>query len=237
MMKRTTISTLLIKILGIWASVMYILVFFLTFQDPISRAVVGMAGGLAVLWIIIGGTIMLKSRHRVRRLVLNLPGGWKSKFVLFATALALIEEAITTTMTNLAPAFGAKVGEAYITASADYLDVVLFHSVIVFIPMFVAWAWLLSRYDFDAKSVFILFGITGTLAEALTFGVQNLGAAGFWVFVYGLMVFLPAYTLPQDRGAEKPRPWHYPLAVVVPFAFAIPVALIVSLIHPIQVHF
>lgn len=55
--------------------------------------------------------------------------GWKKKFVVFATVLALIEEAITTTMTNLAPLFGVEIGEAYITASTNYVDVVLFHSV------------------------------------------------------------------------------------------------------------
>ena len=37
---------------------------------------------------------------------------WRIKFVLFATVLALIEEAIAVSMTNLAPFFGVKVGEA-----------------------------------------------------------------------------------------------------------------------------
>jgi hypothetical protein len=34
------------------------------------------------------------------------------KFIVMATVLALTEEAITTTMTNLAPLFGVKVGLA-----------------------------------------------------------------------------------------------------------------------------
>jgi hypothetical protein len=38
------------------------------------------------------------------------------------TALALMEEAITSSMTNLAPLFGVKIGEAYITASTNYFD-------------------------------------------------------------------------------------------------------------------
>jgi hypothetical protein len=53
--------------------------------------------------------------------------------VLFCTLLALAEEAVTTTMTNLAPLFGVKMGEVAITASANYIEVVTQHSVIVFV--------------------------------------------------------------------------------------------------------
>ena len=116
--------------------------------------------------------------------------------------MALLEEAVTTTMTNLAPVLGVAIGQAYITASANYLDVVLGHSVIVFVPMFAAWAWLLSRYDFRPAEVFLLFGLTGTLAEAGTFGPQMLAMAGVWVWVYGLMVWLPAYALPRQPAGR-----------------------------------
>jgi len=44
------------------------------------------------------------------------------KFILMATVLALIEEATTTTMTNLARLFGVKVVQACITASTNYLE-------------------------------------------------------------------------------------------------------------------
>ena len=134
-----------------WAFIVYYVhvVFILTLNDVVSHAVMRMAGGLAVLWIVIGGTTMFKVRDWVKPIVRGISWGWKKKFVLFATVLALIEEAITTTMTNLAPVFGVEIGEAYITASTNYLDVVLLHSVIVFIPMVVCWAFLLSKYDFS----------------------------------------------------------------------------------------
>ena len=38
--------------------------------------------------------------------------------------LALIEEAVTTSMTDLAPMFGVKMGEVYITASPNYITIV-----------------------------------------------------------------------------------------------------------------
>ena len=53
----------------------------------------------------------------------------------------------------------------------------------------------------------------------------------FWVFVYGLMVYLPACTVPEDRGAKPTRWWHYPLAVVLPLLAAVPVALLVVLVR------
>ena len=128
-------------------------------------------------------------------------------------------------------------GAAYITASANYLDVVALHSVVVFVPMFIAWAWMLSRWDFSPAEVFLLFGLTGFLAEAQFAGTFNLAQAPFWIFVYGLMVWLPAASLPSRNGAKKPRWWAYPLAVILPFVFAIPVAVVVSLLHPVKIHF
>lgn len=203
-----------------------------------------MADGLLLLWVLLGGLFSYHFKDRVRSGFQRIPLGWKSKFILFCIILALLEEAITTTMTNLAPVFGVKMGEAFITASANYIDVVCFHSVIVFIPWFIAWALLLCYYDFPASHVLLLFGITGLFAESLSFGLQNLGSAGFWILVYGLMIYLPAYSIPADRGAKPPRWWLYPIAVFLPFLtlcitfiVAIPFVLILPDLHPDVVHF
>ena len=136
-------------------------------------------------------------------------------------------------MTNLAPLFGVKVGQAYITASTNYLDVVALHSVVIFVPFFVGWALILSRYDFSPFAVFVLFGLTGTLAE-MSFGFQHLLEFGLWMFVYGLMVYLPAYCVPKDRQTRPLCWWHYPLAIVVPFLFLplVPLPLLAGLLFP-----
>ncbi len=204
---------------------------------PNTRAVIRMGAGLVVLWIGLAGSLMYLTRDRVRAIILRLPFDWRLRFVLMATILALIEEAVTTTMTNLAPLFGVPIGAAYITASTNYLDVVGLHSVVVFIPMFVGWALLLRRVEFSPVVVFLLFGLTGTLAEAGLGGAQAFAEIAMWVFVYGLMVYLPAYCLPGDRGTRPPHWWHVPLAVVLPFVFAVPVAAVVGALHPIQIHF
>lgn len=233
--RRLTIG--LAVIFAVWGLTVLVLATIANWQVHRHRALMLMADGLALFWIVIGGTLSYLVRDRAGVLVRRLPVPWPVTFVCFATAMALLEEAVTTTMTNLAPVLGAAVGEAYITASANYLDVVLGHSVIVFVPMFAAWAWMLSRHDFQPGEVFLLFGLTGTLAETGTFGVQNLAMAGFWVWVYGLMVWLPACALPKRPEAGRPRTWHYLLALILPIACAIPVALIVMRVHPMGVHF
>jgi hypothetical protein len=206
-------------------------------DQPAVLAALGMLLGLITLWVFLGGGIMYKLRDRIKGIVSSIKIDWRIMFILFATFLALVEEAITTTMTNLAPFFGVRIGEAYITASANYLDVILFHSVVVFVPMFIAWAWLLSRYDFSPFKVFLLFGITGTLAEAAA-GLHHLSQFGLWIFVYGLMVYLPAYTIPRTRGARSLKPWHYLLAIIIPLILATLMAIFMGTFfsHP-RIHF
>lgn len=213
---RQRLARWFVILLGGWLLLSTSLVTVAVYQKPSHRAVLGMGWGLIVLWILVGGSLTFFLRERVRRSLGGVRLDWRFQFVLFATLLALIEEAITTTMTNLAPWFGVKIGEAYITASANYLDVVGLHSVVMFVGMFVGWALLLWRWWFSPFQVFLLFGITGLLAESLTFGLQNLTQFGLWIFVYGLMVYLPAYCVPQDRAARPVRWWHFPLAMVIP---------------------
>jgi hypothetical protein len=199
-------------------------------ETPVARAEVDMTWGLVLIWVAGGGSVTLVLRERARETFSSLPGGPRLKFFMLATGLALVEEAVTTGMTNLAPEFGVKIGQAYITASANYLDVVLFHSVIVFLPMFVAWAFMLSRYAFDPKAVLLLYGVTGMLAETISFGFQNLIEAGLWIFVYGLMVYLPAFVASPVAGARPPKTRHYVAALLLPIVFAVPVAVAILIV-------
>jgi hypothetical protein len=221
-------------LLAAWLSISTAAVYLFTREERIAHAVISMGTGLVLLWVFLGGGLAFLLRDRVRAVILHLGGNWQVKFVLFATLLAMLEEAVTVSMTNLAPLFGVRIGEAYITASADYLDVILRHSVIVFIPWFIAWALLLKRYAFSPFQVFLLIGLNGLLAESLTFGAQHLREFALWIFVYGLMVYLPAYSLPPAaaRGAKPPRPWHALLALLLPFILSIPWALLIHLVSP-----
>jgi hypothetical protein len=208
-------------------------------HSRIGRAVMGMAWGLVIFWIVIGGSLMYAYRDSIRERVLKIPLDWRLKFFLFGTLLALLEEVVTTTMTNLAPLFGVKVGEAYITASTNYFDVVFLHSVVAFFPWIIAWALLLAFIDFSPFAVFLLFGSLGMLGEVVFGGVQNFLAFGFWIFVYGLMIYLPAYSIPRERKTVSPKWWHYAVSMIVPWLFSMPWDLLVMFVlkgHP-KVHF
>lgn len=227
-----TKKRLFVIVLGAWLLISTTLMTISMWNDPVSRAITGMVWGLILLWIFFTGGIMFAFRDRIKRFTAPIQVQWRTKFILMCTVLALMEEAITTAMTNLAPFFGVNIGEAYITASANYLDVVALHSVIVFVPMFIGWAWLLNRYDFSPFSVFLLFGITGTIAETISFGIQSLFQFWLWIFVYGLMVYIPAYCTPEHRGASPARPWHYIGAIFFPILFVIPVVIFINLVFP-----
>lgn len=199
-------------------------------SDKVSdRAIFLMADGMILMWIIIGGSLTPMLRRRLVPRIAAIPLDWRIRFVLFCTVMALAEEVITTTMTNCAPLLGTTPEEAHITASTNYFHVVLCHSVVLFVFMFMVWAWMLSRWNFSPLKVLLLFGITGSLAEA-TLNPANL-FGGFWVFVYGLMVYLPACTVPQDRGARAARWWHYPAAVFLPFLGVIPGGLLATILR------
>jgi hypothetical protein len=202
-------------------------------ETPVARAMTDMIWGLVLVWVVGGGLLMFWSRDRVKKMVAGTPLGRRLVFLLFAAGLSLSEEAVTVGMTNLAPVFGVSIGQAYITASSDYLTVVAFHSVVVFLPIFLVWAFLLTRYSFQPNTVLLLYGLTGLLAETGTFGFQNLVAGGLWVLVYGLMVYLPAYSF-TPTALKKPGIVQYVLGVLGPLAAAIPVALLVVVLfhHP-----
>jgi hypothetical protein len=187
----------LVKAIGIYSILVMALISTLNLVSdagPDQKAIIIMALGLILIWIVIIGGLMVRFKDPIRGL--------------------LLEEGVTVTMTNLAPLFGSQVGGAFITASANYLHTVLFHSVIVFIPMFLVWTVLLHFFELPPLHVFLLFGLTGSIAE-MSMSPTNI-LAGFWFFVYGLMIYLPAYCLPGDRSASQPKWWAYPLAVTAP---------------------
>lgn len=202
-------------------------------------AVLKMMFGLIILWILVCGTLMRVFKRPLLSLMRRLPGGWQMQFVLASILLACVEEAITTAMTNLAPVFGSSNAEgAFITASTNYIEVITLHSVVVFVPMIITWGWLLKRYAFTPSHAFLLFGLLGTVLEAMYSSPQELLNVGLWSSIYGLMVWLPAHLAPPDRQARRVRFWHYPLTIILPIIAALPVVILVhALFDPPRTHF
>jgi len=238
---RARVARIVLAGLGVWAAVAYLAVltiFLLAKPDPADptkfldhRAVIFMGGLLLLIWCLIGGAAQSVWRDRFVRLARRIPIGWRTRFVLLCLVFALLEEAVTTGLTNAAPLLGGVTEAAKITASKNYLEVVCLHSVIVFWPSYIAWAVILSYFDFAPVEVMLLYGLTGWLMELWTFGPQNIGMVGMWTFVYGLMVYLPACTVPPDRKVRPARWWMWPLAVVVVSLASVPFVPVVFAIR------
>jgi hypothetical protein len=104
--------------------------------DPDHGAVIKMAIGLIRLWCLLGGLVMYRFRDGFVAWATRIPLGWRTRFVLLCIIFVMLEEAVTTSLTNMAPLLGGVTDAARITASKNYLEVILKHSVIAFVPLF-----------------------------------------------------------------------------------------------------
>jgi hypothetical protein len=218
-LRRIVTSLLAIQALGL-----VLLLVAGTGDVPKDRAIALMALGLVVIWVLGFGAVNLIAIDQLTGLINRIPFRWQLRFVVASAILALLEEAVTTSLSNQARRFGDASGEAMITASTNYLDVVLLNSVVVFIPMFVTWAWMLGKWRFTPFQVLICFGITGIFAELMMSGPTQLLGFGMWILVYGLMVYAPTKAV-APTSTIKPPFWIWPLTVVLPLFAAIPIAL------------
>lgn len=237
LVSRDTLALRLLQLIagyGIFITTAVAIVIYTGEKNPDKRAILSMGLSLILIWCISGGIIMRLTRDRFVKWSSRLRINWQFRFVILCIIMALIEEAVTTSLTNAAPLFGAVTSAARITSSTNYFKVIS-GSVVAFIPMFICWAWLLGRYDFRPLEVVLLFGLTGTLAESITFGSQHLAEVGMWTFVYGLMVYLPTYSIPTTR-IVRPAQWYlWIIAIFLPIVFIIPfvIYLIFALIKKI----
>ena len=195
-----------------------------------------MAATLFFVWVIVGGYVQTRFQKSIWGEITALRKSSILSFTLAASILALAEEAVAVTITNLAPLYGVSLGEAYITASSNYFTVVFFHSVIVFVPMFVTLGWLLKRYDISPFKTFLLFGLVGVFAEIMFAGPQAILNAPFWILVYGLMVYLPAHFFMQCER-RKLSPFLYPLLIPLIAFSAIATAWIPTVLDVPKTHF
>ncbi len=203
-------------------------------RDKKSIAIIGMGLGLILIWGLLGGLVALKIREPLRIKMLNHPNHPRVKFFLFALFMACLEEVVSTLMTNTAPLYGFSPYDVYITASPNYFEVILLHSVIVFWPAYIVWAFALNKYEFHPNWVLILYGLTGLVAEGMTFGWgNNLLMFAYWGIIYGLMVYLPAYTVPFKENRKKPGFFMSIAMIILPLLVLVPVALIVIIVQVI----
>jgi hypothetical protein len=216
----------------------------ITWTQPAARAIVLMGWGLILIWCFAGGLVQYSLRNIARRFVGPFAVPPSVVFILFATGLFCVEEAVATAMTDCAPLLGVKIGQAYITASTNYIRVVLLHSGPVIVPLLFGWTVVLRKWSFSPFAVFLMFGLTGAALESFFQGFAwgKLAEFALWIFVYGNMVWLPVYCLPKDRGATRPTWLSYPLAPILAVLAALPLlaifgAIVGRFFHPPPLEF
>jgi hypothetical protein len=223
-------SKTLIKIIATYSIIFLFFLSIATFSSDASgndKAIIKMALLLNLIWCIGFGFITFKFKDKIKSIFQNVKPNWnwKTKFFLFFLFLILFEEIITTILTNLAQVLGGEIGKSFITASTNYFEVIFFHSAIMFVPFIFIWTYLFSKYSFNPNQAFLLFGLLGTLSETLLSPFALI--SGFWFFVYGLMIYLPAYTLPIRENLQTPDFKAYLIALILPFIVSIPMSLFV----------
>lgn len=206
-------------------------------QDAVhAHAMFTMAFFLFLFWVVLGGWLQKRYTEKNYDKLTELKRFPVLSFGIVATLFACAEEALTTFLTNQAPAFGSAIGKAYITASTNFFDVIFFHSVIVFVPMFFMLGYILKKYDISPFGALVLFGIIGVLAEISFSGPSTAVNAPFWIFVYGLMVYIPAhYFVRMERKSFSFL--MYPVFVIMILASAVLTAWIPAVNKHPSIHF
>lgn len=159
-------------------------------DDPVIHVAVDMLWFLALGWVLICGSIMYLLQDKFYALYVKIKWPFWLKFTVFALLFSMVEEAVAVTINNvLSPRSG---GIAKLTVSTDYLEVVTQHSIVALLPLFIIFGLLIPKFKLTQFQTFLLFGLVGVLAEYTVTGGIALVLFSLWIFVYGLMVYLPA---------------------------------------------
>ncbi|MFQ3586200.1 MAG: hypothetical protein SNJ74_06505 [Fimbriimonadaceae bacterium] len=212
----------LIRLTVVFGGLPLPIVLYENWGDSRARAILSMAVGLYAIWCVGATWLIWRWRDAVRERFLRAPGNPWLKFFLLCLALVLLEEAVTTTMTNLAPVFGSEVGVAYITGSANYLEVVLWHSVVAIFPGFIAWALLVRWVAVHPNTAYLVYGLQGVMGEVMYDGPHQAAAFAFWIAVYGPILYLPTYCVYGLGARRRPRLGHFAAVFALSIVLTIP---------------
>jgi hypothetical protein len=74
--------------------------------DPDHRAIIKIATRLILVWCVLGGLVMYRFRDGFNAWATRIPLGWRTRFVVLCIIFAMLEGAVTTGLTNMAPLLG-----------------------------------------------------------------------------------------------------------------------------------
>ncbi|KKQ83314.1 MAG: hypothetical protein UT07_C0006G0022 [Parcubacteria group bacterium GW2011_GWB1_38_8] len=177
--------------LGIYGILFQVLLTFFVFGRNEEFVAVKMLWSLILFWIVVCGYLMHFYRDNFSRFFNNIKLKFLLKFVLFSSIFVLVEEGIATGINYY---FYLNTGVSALTASTNYFEVIFKHSLVALVPLFIVFGLYLKKYKPSPEKAFLIFGIVGVFAETTVGGLLSLLQAGMWIFVYGLMIYLPYYS-------------------------------------------
>ena len=213
----------------------YLIVFSLVAltSGPVERSAIVMQWGIFLSWVYIVAPLLGRvGLPRFKQSLSKFTLGPKRLFFIFATLFALTEEALAVLWNNVTPSFFGQTAGPVLTASTNYFEVILLHSVVVFLPLFLVWAYLLAHGRYSPREAYLYFGITGILAEYIfNPSILALLAGGFWILIYGSMVYYPArFVFGKEEGRFHVT-WRRALvAVFLPLLVSVPLAIIIDIV-------
>ena len=161
----------------------------LVLNDPVKLISVLELWSLIFFWVFLCGSLMYFLRNTFTKYYSRIRLPIWIKFTVFSTTFALIEEAIAVSINN----YFYQSGVHGLTASTNYWEVISKHSIIALLPVFLIFSFYIQKFKPSPYKAFLYFGVIGTLAETTIGGFLSLLQFGMWIFVYGLMIYLPAH--------------------------------------------
>ena len=176
--------------LGVWLVFSTSVLTFLVRDNMLQLTAVKMLWCLIIFWVFVCGSLIYLFRNLFWKYYLKISWPFSIRFTVFATIFFLIEEFMAVSINNYF--YPVTKGVVMLTASTNYWEVVSQHSVVIFIPILIIFSLFIKFFKLNPQKSFLYFGIIGTLAEISIGGVMSLLEFAMWIFVYGLMVYLPS---------------------------------------------
>ncbi len=176
-----------------------------------------------VLWVIGVGGYVYRNHVALEQRFQSWNIGPFKKFMMLGIGVILTEEVFASTSMHLM---------RYVTTgnfSTYFHDVSQFWALnLLALPgMIIAWYFLLRRYAYTKKEIFILAGLFGLFSEKIYLHVVAYPLFGWLlivptVFTYGVIISIPALSLNHTQGKQSHPIIRYTLGLIVPFIFSIP---------------
>ncbi|MBU1197046.1 hypothetical protein KJ765_00885 [Candidatus Micrarchaeota archaeon] len=201
----------------------------IVFWTIYSALVVQNAGFIYyVIWVAGFGGFGWLNREKIAAAIRSLPGTRFSKFVALGFGTVLLEETFAALPYAISEGFTIML----------YAQRILQHwafNLFTFTGFVFGWYFLLSRYGYSGREVFLLAGIWGLYAESVIYSVFTNPLAFFiftpvMVFTYGLIAWPPFLSFGATGSRQLHPALKYPLTMLALYLFSVVPILVLGVL-------